>query len=118
MAGRFEGKQALVLGVANRRSIAWAIAHRLADEAQYLDTDGKLHPEILAARREPGPEVVGADREENADRAFDRRAVARVPESDDGRHRDQDERREQGRDRDTPSPSHDEFTHVAALVKA
>jgi enoyl-[acyl-carrier protein] reductase I len=32
VAGRFEGKQALVLGVANRRSIAWAIAQRLADE--------------------------------------------------------------------------------------
>ena len=32
MAGRFEGKQALVLGVANKRSIAWAIAHRLAEE--------------------------------------------------------------------------------------
>ena len=32
MAGRFEGKQALVLGVANQRSIAWAIAHRLAEE--------------------------------------------------------------------------------------
>jgi enoyl-[acyl-carrier protein] reductase I len=32
VAGRFEGKQALVLGVANRRSIAWAIANRLATE--------------------------------------------------------------------------------------
>jgi enoyl-[acyl-carrier protein] reductase I len=32
VAGRFEGKRALVLGVANRRSIAWAIAKRLADE--------------------------------------------------------------------------------------
>src|ERR671911_26698 len=32
MPGRFEGKQALVLGVANRRSIAWAIGKRLADE--------------------------------------------------------------------------------------
>jgi len=32
MAARFEGKQALVLGVANQRSIAWAIAKRLADE--------------------------------------------------------------------------------------
>src|SRR6187431_815471 len=32
MAGRFEGKHALVLGVANQRSIAWAIAKRLADE--------------------------------------------------------------------------------------
>ncbi len=29
---RFEGKQALVLGVANKRSIAWAIADRLASE--------------------------------------------------------------------------------------
>ena len=32
MVGRFEAKQALVLGVANKRSIAWAIARRLADE--------------------------------------------------------------------------------------
>src|SRR4029079_2586430 len=32
MAGRFEGKQALVLGVASQRSIAWASAKRLADE--------------------------------------------------------------------------------------
>jgi len=32
VAGRFDGKQALVLGVANKRSIAWAIAKRLADE--------------------------------------------------------------------------------------
>jgi enoyl-[acyl-carrier protein] reductase I len=29
---RFEGKQALVLGVANKRSIAWAIAKRLHEE--------------------------------------------------------------------------------------
>ncbi len=36
MAGRFEGKQALVLGVANKRSIAWAIAKRLADEGAAL----------------------------------------------------------------------------------
>ena len=34
--GRFDGKQALVLGVANRRSIAWAIARRLADEGAQL----------------------------------------------------------------------------------
>jgi enoyl-[acyl-carrier protein] reductase I len=32
VAGRFDGKQALVLGVANRRSIAWGIGKRLADE--------------------------------------------------------------------------------------
>jgi len=32
VAGRFEGRNALVLGVANQRSIAWAIARRLADE--------------------------------------------------------------------------------------
>jgi len=36
VAGRFDGKQALVLGVANRRSIAWAIAKRLADEGAQL----------------------------------------------------------------------------------
>src|SRR6478735_11635960 len=36
MAGRFEGKQALVLGVANKRSIAWAIAQRLADEGAQI----------------------------------------------------------------------------------
>jgi enoyl-[acyl-carrier protein] reductase I len=35
-AGRFEGKTGLVLGVANRRSIAWAIAKRLADEGAQL----------------------------------------------------------------------------------
>src|SRR5262245_41001613 len=36
MARSFEGKQGLVLGVANRRSIAWAIARRLADEGAEL----------------------------------------------------------------------------------
>jgi enoyl-[acyl-carrier protein] reductase I len=34
--GRFDGKQALVLGVANKRSIAWAIAKRLHDEGAEL----------------------------------------------------------------------------------
>ena len=34
--GDFEGKRGLVLGVTNRRSIAWAIAHRLADEGATL----------------------------------------------------------------------------------
>ena len=34
--GRFDGKTALVLGVANRRSIAWGIAKRLADEGARL----------------------------------------------------------------------------------
>jgi enoyl-[acyl-carrier protein] reductase I len=33
---RFEGKRGLVLGVANRRSIAWAIAKRLSDEGARL----------------------------------------------------------------------------------
>ena len=33
---RFEGKKGLVLGVANRRSIAWAIAKRLSDEGAQL----------------------------------------------------------------------------------
>jgi len=36
MNGRFEGKRGLVLGVANRRSIAWAIAQRLAAEGAQL----------------------------------------------------------------------------------
>jgi enoyl-[acyl-carrier protein] reductase I len=36
VAGRFEGKRGLVTGVANRRSIAWAIARRLADEGARL----------------------------------------------------------------------------------
>ena len=36
MPKRFEGKRGLVLGVANRRSIAWAIARRLADEGAQL----------------------------------------------------------------------------------
>jgi len=36
MTGAFAGKQGLVLGVANKRSIAWAIARRLADEGAEL----------------------------------------------------------------------------------
>src|SRR5215211_5050482 len=36
MAGRFEGKRGLIMGVANKRSIAWAIAQRLADEGAQL----------------------------------------------------------------------------------
>ena len=31
MSGKFEGKRGLILGVANRRSIAWAIARELAE---------------------------------------------------------------------------------------
>ena len=33
---RFAGKRALIMGVANKRSIAWAIAKRLADEGAQL----------------------------------------------------------------------------------
>ena len=36
MAGRLEGKRGLVLGVANKRSIAWSIAQRLAAEGASL----------------------------------------------------------------------------------
>jgi enoyl-[acyl-carrier protein] reductase I len=36
MPGAFEGTRGLVLGVANRRSIAWAIARRLAEEGATL----------------------------------------------------------------------------------
>ena len=31
MTGTYDGKRGLVLGVANKRSIAWAIAKRLAE---------------------------------------------------------------------------------------
>jgi enoyl-[acyl-carrier protein] reductase I len=36
VAGPFQGKRALVLGVANKRSIAWAIAQQLADGGAQL----------------------------------------------------------------------------------
>src|SRR5205807_5047456 len=36
MAGQFAGKQGLVLGVANKRSIAWSIARALAEEGAEL----------------------------------------------------------------------------------
>ena len=36
MEGQFSGKRGLVLGVANRRSIAWAIARRLAEDGASL----------------------------------------------------------------------------------
>jgi enoyl-[acyl-carrier protein] reductase I len=36
MTGNYEGKRGLVLGVANKRSIAWAIAKRLADAGAEL----------------------------------------------------------------------------------
>ena len=36
MTGSYDGKRGLVLGVANRRSIAWAIAKRLADAGAEL----------------------------------------------------------------------------------
>ncbi len=36
VAGRLDGKRGLVLGVANKRSIAWSIAQRLAEEGASL----------------------------------------------------------------------------------
>jgi enoyl-[acyl-carrier protein] reductase I len=36
VAGEFEGKRALIFGVANKRSIAWAIARRLAEGGAQL----------------------------------------------------------------------------------
>ncbi|HET8651717.1 MAG TPA: SDR family oxidoreductase, partial [Gaiellaceae bacterium] len=36
MPGRFEGKRGLITGVANKRSIAWAIGRRLAEEGAQL----------------------------------------------------------------------------------
>ena len=37
MAGAFEGKRGLILGVANKRSIAWAIAQQLSQGGATLD---------------------------------------------------------------------------------
>ena len=50
MAAPFDGKRALVLGVANKRSIAWAIAQRLADEGAKLVTGCDVRSDEDVAR--------------------------------------------------------------------
>ncbi len=58
MAGRFEGKQALVLGVANQRSIAWAIARaaRRRGRAGRVHVPGRAHREERPRPRRDGLE--------------------------------------------------------------
>ena len=58
MAGRFEGKQALVLGVANKRSIAWAIARaaRGRGRAGRVHLPGRAHREERPRPRRDGVE--------------------------------------------------------------
>src|SRR5437867_12619250 len=79
---QFEGKTALVLGVANKRSIAWAIAQRLADGGARLAftyQGDRIEKSVreLAAQVE-SPLVTPCDVREDADiaRAFDEASEA------------------------------------------
>ncbi|MDP8911840.1 MAG: enoyl-ACP reductase [Actinomycetota bacterium] len=86
MARRFEGKRGLVLGVANRRSIAWAIARRLAEEGAQLAFTYQGE-RIEAGVRElaagiDSPLVTACDVRSDGDVE---RAVAEVGEAFDGR---------------------------------
>ena len=56
VAGRLDGKRGLVLGVANKRSIAWAIAQRLAEEGASLafTYQGERIEEGVRELAEPG----------------------------------------------------------------
>src|ERR1700757_4197337 len=76
MAQDFKGKRALVLGVANRRSIAWAIAQALADGGArlaftYQGERVEQNVRDLAAGVDTGlvPESGGRS-DEDVDRAF------------------------------------------------
>jgi enoyl-[acyl-carrier protein] reductase I len=86
MAGRFEGKRGLVLGVANRRSIAWAIARRLAAEGAELAftfQGERIEPGVreLAATVD-SPLVTGCDVRSDEDVA---RVIAEVGSAFDGK---------------------------------
>ncbi len=56
--GSFDGKKALVVGVANERSIAWAIAKRLADEGAQVALT--YQGAVLEKRVRPLAESIGA----------------------------------------------------------
>jgi enoyl-[acyl-carrier protein] reductase I len=76
MPGRFAGKQALVLGVANRRSIAWAIAQRLHEEGAQLAftfQGERIEKAVRELAESVGGAVVGecdVRSEEDLDRVF------------------------------------------------
>jgi enoyl-[acyl-carrier protein] reductase I len=62
VAGRFDGKQMLVLGVANKRSIAWAIARRLHEEGAELAftfQGGRIEKGVRDLADSVGGHVVG-----------------------------------------------------------
>jgi enoyl-[acyl-carrier protein] reductase I len=62
MSGRLEGKQALVMGVANKRSIAWAIAQRLAAEGAkiaFTYQGARIEKSVRELAESVGGEVVG-----------------------------------------------------------
>jgi enoyl-[acyl-carrier protein] reductase I len=65
MVGSFEGKRGLVLGVANKRSIAWAIAKRLADggaELAFTFQGERIEPGVRELAESVGsPLVVSCD---------------------------------------------------------
>jgi enoyl-[acyl-carrier protein] reductase I len=82
MAGAFEGKRGLVLGVANKRSIAWAIAQALRDagaELAFTYQGERLQGGVQKLAAEVGSEtVVECDVSDDAsiDRAFEQVADA------------------------------------------
>jgi enoyl-[acyl-carrier protein] reductase I len=85
VAGRFDGKRGLVLGVANRRSIAWAIARRLSAEGAQLAFTFQGERIESAVRELAGsvasPLVTGCDVRSDDDLA---RVFAEVGETFDG----------------------------------
>ena len=70
MAGALEGKVGLIVGVANKRSIAWAIAQAAAREGAqlvltYQDRFAE-HVQELAATLDPAPVLVPCDVQDDA----------------------------------------------------
>src|SRR3954454_11483523 len=86
MAGAFEGKRGLILGVANKRSIAWAIAQVLADGGARLAFTYQGERIEKGVRELAGsvdsPLVTGCDVRSDEDVA---RVFAEVGEAFDGR---------------------------------
>jgi enoyl-[acyl-carrier protein] reductase I len=79
---RFEGKRGLVFGVANRRSIAWAIAKQLADGGARLaftfqgDRIEKNVRELAETVEAPLVTACDVRSDENLERVFDEAAEA------------------------------------------
>ncbi|HXY85928.1 MAG TPA: enoyl-ACP reductase [Gaiellaceae bacterium] len=77
MTGTYDGKRGLVLGVANRRSIAWAIARRLAEggaELAFTFQGDRIEKNVRELAESVGsPLVTGCDvrSDEDVARVFD-----------------------------------------------